>query len=63
MKEPINIKDINGIYQSYEVSFEQYDSKITALKQIKIGEFTYNYYGMVDKENKPHGFGRAISIN
>ncbi len=35
------------------------------MKNIKIEDWSanYNYYGMVNKENKPHGFGRAVRIN
>jgi hypothetical protein len=33
------------------------------LKNIKIGDYFYDYTGMVNKENQPHGFGRAIKID
>jgi hypothetical protein len=30
---------------------------------IQIHGFTYNYHGMVNKDNQPHGWGRAIKTD
>ena len=47
------------------VEFNQKDAKIKTLNKIEINglEYKCNYNGMVNKDNKPHGFGRAIDID
>ena len=44
--------------------FKEYANDVTYSQQngikIKIWPGTYNYHGMVNKDNKPHGWGRAI---
>ncbi len=57
------MEKIDGEYYNYLFSEYAKDLTIKTLTNIKInGLFcgNYNYTGMVNKNNYPHGFGRAI---
>ena len=53
---------INGKYQNYLVQFDSNELMFKKLSNIKmIGcNGIFNYTGMVNRNNMPHGFGRAI---
>ena len=63
-KVSLKIDDWNGKFVKTE--FDQSDTAIMTLYKTCIGccnSPDWNYTGMVNKNNQPHGFGRAISIN
>ena len=59
---PLIIKEIDGKYQNF--NFSEYANDVTVKQiegiQIKGWYSKWNYTGMVNKDNKPHGFGRVI---
>ena len=58
----MDIDNINGKYQGYSLSQVANHVTYSQVNGITLKNWsgTWNYTGMVNKDNQPHGYGRAI---
>ena len=63
--EAINIEQIDGKYQNFYYAEYAKSVSFKNIQDIKIKgrHGKCNYTGMVNGNNEPHGFGRAVDVN